>query len=64
MQHEKATAEVDRIMKLQKKLQVDYVKALYAALNTERKLEEISMMIGNDSASSSSAGSIDAATDF
>jgi hypothetical protein len=39
-------------------LQADYVKALYAALNTEKnlKLEEI-MMIGNDSASSSSAGS-------
>ncbi len=62
MQHEKATAEANHIIEVQKKLQVEYVliKALYAAFNTERKLEEI-RMIGNDS---SSAGNSDAAAGF
>jgi hypothetical protein len=47
-QHEKTTADLDRIIKLKTELEMEYVKALYTAFDTERKLEEVSTtMIGS-----------------
>jgi hypothetical protein len=42
VQHEKAKANVDRIIKLRTELEMEYVKALYIAFDMEKKLEEVS----------------------
>ena len=51
-QHEKATADVDSIIKLKTELEMEFVMALYTAFHTERKLEEVSTSIGSTSPSS------------
>ena len=46
-QHEKATADLDHIIKFKIELEMEYAKALYTAFDTERKLEVVSATIGS-----------------